>query len=148
MKSDKASFITLNERWQFMPRNLPQPPLLSPFISKYLERFTLHNRCCYIKSSENHKPVEKTRWRISDASLLFPSSFNRNYERSKGVGVDRFPAVILTATCRTYNMKFADVTEPKREFDKYPQVKLLILAEGVLVMADRLQRGHGVKTQH
>lgn len=60
----------------------------------------------------------------------------------------------LHSSCRdvpphtTYNMKFMDVTEPKREFDKYPQVKLLILAERVLVMANPLQQGHGVKTQH
>lgn len=45
-------------------------------------------------------------------------------------------------------MKFTDVTEPKREFDKYPQVKLLILAERGSVVADPLQQGHGVKTQH
>lgn len=48
----------------------------------------------------------------------------------------------------TCNMKFMDVTEPKREFDKYPQVKLLILAERVLVMADTLEEGHSVKAQH
>jgi len=41
-----------------------------------------------------------------------------------------------------------DVTELKREFDSRPQVKLLILAERVLVMADPLQQGHGVRTQH
>lgn len=41
-----------------------------------------------------------------------------------------------------------DITEPKQEFDKYPRVKLLILADRVLVMVDPLQQGHGVKTQH
>lgn len=45
-------------------------------------------------------------------------------------------------------MKFMGVSELKRGFDKYLQVKLLILAEWVLVMADPLQQGHGVKTQH
>ena len=44
-------------------------------------------------------------------------------------------------------MKFIDVTEPKRDFEKYPQVKFLILAERALVMADPLGEGHNVKTR-
>jgi len=42
-------------------------------------------------------------------------------------------------------MKFMAVTEPKRKFDKYPHVKLLILTERILVMVDPLQQGHSVK---
>lgn len=49
---------------------------------------------------------------------------------------------------RTHHMKFMDVTEPKREFDKYPQVRLLILTERLLVMVDPSRQGHSVKTQH
>lgn len=131
----------LNKRWQFMMA--PEVSLSLPF-PVYLPVFgKIHTS--YTKSPENHKLVKKQRWRISDASFPFPSSFNRNYERSKASGrVTRFLQWYSTA----YSTKFMDVTEPKREFDKYPQVRLLNLAERVLVMADPLQQGHGVKTQH
>lgn len=43
---------------------------------------------------------------------------------------------------------FVNVTESGREFDRYPQVKRLILAEQVLVMVNPMQQGHSVKTEH
>lgn len=136
-QTTSLTFKTLNEGQQLMI-TLRSPSL---FISQYLERFTLYNRCSYSQSSKNHKLVKKQRWRIRDASLSFPSSLNENYERSKAICCDILPHA-------TRNVKFMDVSEFKREFDKYLQVKLLILAEWVLVMADPLQKGHGVKTQH
>lgn len=89
---------------------------------------------------------EKQRRRISDAFIPFPSSFKRNYKRSKVNRVWQYCScseILPQATC---NINFD--TEPKREFEKYPQVKLLILAERVLVTVDPLRQGHGVKTQH
>lgn len=118
-------------------------PLASatPFISQYLERFLLSNRF------EDHTWVKKQRWRISDASFPFPSSYNRNYKRSKA---SRSVIRGSYSTARHIQHEIYGrhvATEPKRGFDKYPQVELLILAERVLVKADPLQQGHGVKTQ-
>lgn len=105
---------------------------------------TLYNYCSYNKMSDG----EKQRRRISDAFIPFPSSFKRNYKRSKVNRVWQYCScseILPQATC---NINFMDDTEPKREFEKYPQVKLLILAERVLVTVDPLRQGHGVKTQH
>lgn len=49
----------------------------------------------------------------------------------------------------TWNTTWCSWTShsPSEGFDKYPRVKLLILAEGVMVMADPVEEGHNVKTQ-
>ena len=133
-----------------MKKWLFKTALYSPSTSSFLITSQYSDSHCIIAAVRPNHPrttdwLKKQRWRISDASFPFPSSFNGNFTRSKASGaVTR----LLRWYSASYNTKFMDVTEPKREFDKHPQLRLLILAERVLVMADPLWQGHGVKTQH
>lgn len=138
LNSNKVSFIT----WKKAIHSCSEASLRLPFYLFFFSNFK--NLQFIIAAVPPNHPRATNGWKIRGEGLMMP--LFPFHHHLTGITKDQRQVEQIHISCsdnpphETHNTEFMDISEPKRELDRYLRVQMIILAERRLAMVDLCSR--------